>query len=210
MRKLLVMAGILAVAAPGLAAAAETRRLEAKPFTAVAASAGVRVELEAGRPASLALEGDAREFDRIRVSISNGVLEVTRKPGWFPQGRRSVVVHAATPRLRSLEASSGALIAARNLAGEDVRAESSSGGLVRAEGACGGLTVDVSSGGVIEAEGLNCVSVLVDASSGGVARVHAREQAVAEASSGGLVTIVGSPRQVSRESSSGGRIEVSR
>ena len=225
---------IAALAAPLIIvptlAFSESKTFDVGTFHGVDVSAGIHAVVTGGTPLSVIADtARARDFDDLRVEVRDGILHVWRE--WslgdlFNWNRPDITVTVGTEILDSVEASSGALIEATGIVGEDIRLEASSGANIRADkieglsyeietssgarieasGLCTTAKVESSSGASVAARSLDCKTATVGVSSGASIELAVREKLTAEASSGGSVTIYGRPRVDRLESSSGGSV----
>ncbi len=192
-------AGLALLAAPAFA---DTRPLSG--FTKISASAGTRVDVAVGGDFRVEVEG--RDADRIVTRVSNGTLVVEPVRGWSWRGPRQAIVRVTMPSVEGLDASSGAAIDARGVAGGAIALDASSGASVDVSGACASFTADASSGASIDAQAMRCETGSVDVSSGASARVFAEGRLNVDASSGGAVDVYGNPGIGDISLSSGGSL----
>ncbi|MEQ1616843.1 MAG: DUF2807 domain-containing protein [Terricaulis sp.] len=183
-------------------ALAEDRPLS--DFTKISASAGTRVDVAVGGQFRVNVEG--RDADRIVTRISNGTLVVEPVRGWSWRGPRQAIVRVIMPSVEGLNASSGADIDARGIAGGAIALDASSGASLDVTGACASFTADASSGASIDAQAMQCETGNVEVSSGASARVFARARLNVDVSSGGDVEAYGNPGIGDISLSSGGSL----
>jgi hypothetical protein len=217
---------------PALAQTAPEVRAVAA-FRALKVSDGIVVTLASGAAQRVEASADTPEFlARIKTEVSDGVLRVSfdhkLNESWSKDNRprnlrvsvvaapltgieassgaRVEVKNAYAPADLRLEASSGAVVAAPELAAGSVRVEVSSGAVASLGGKAQSLTVEVSSGAVFKGADLQATTCDARASSGGTIAVAVQDKLVARASSGGDVRYSGSP-QVTKHTSSGGSVK---
>lgn len=225
---------IAALAAPLILvptlAFAESKNFDVDTFHGVDVAAGIHAVVTGGKPLSVVADtANARDFDDLRVEVRGGILHVWRE--WslgdlFNWNRPDITVTVGTEILDSVEASSGALIEATGIVGEDIRLgassganvhadkieglsyeiESSSGARIEASGLCTAAKVESSSGASVAAKNLDCKTATVGVSSGAWIELTVRDKLTADASSGGSATIYGRPSVDRLESSSGGSV----
>ncbi len=194
---------ILALAAAGVATAAQAEPRPLSGFTRVSAESGIEVQIAVGPNFSVDVSG--RDADRIATRVSGGVLHIEPQSrlGW---GRREALVRISMPRIEGLEASSGARVRAQGLNGADVIMQASSGAQLSAAGRCGVIGADASSGANLDASALACEAGTVEASSGARTSVNVDGRLNVEASSGGNVYVSGTPEMGDISLSSGGAL----
>lgn len=197
---LISVAAVALLASP---AQAETRPLSG--FTKISASAGTRVDVNVGGNFSVDVEG--RDAARIVTRVSNGTLIVEPVRGWSWRGPRDAIVRVSMPSVEALDASSGADIDARGVAGGAIELDASSGASIDIVGVCAAFDADASSGASIDAQAMQCETGSVDVSSGANARVFASGRLNVDASSGGGVEAYGDPGIGDISLSSGGSLQ---
>lgn len=182
-------------------AAAETRAVTG--FDSVEASAGIPVDVSVGPGFSVEVTG--RDAARVQTRLEGTTLVVRPVSSWNWR-RRDVLVRVSMPAVVGLDASSGARLTARGVAGGPLELEASSGAQVTVSGACGALSAEASSGAQIEAGALVCQTGDVDASSGARVEVNVNGRLDVGASSGGDIYASGSPEIGNVSLSSGGSL----
>ncbi|MEZ5996740.1 MAG: head GIN domain-containing protein [Hyphomonadaceae bacterium] len=200
-------AHITAALVLGMAGAAHAESRALSGFTGVSASAGVDVEVNAGSEFAIDVSGPDASRIITRVSGNTLVVEPERRFG-FHWGRHhnNARVRVSMPQIESLDASSGAQLAARGVNGGDISLDASSGANIEVAGACATFRADASSGADIHAAHLLCENGSVDVSSGATVRVYASNRIDVDASSGGDVLVSGDPGIGSIDLSSGGSL----
>lgn len=197
----------LMLAAPAFA---ETRTINAQGFHAIDASGPYRLQFAVGETYSVSVQGAARDLDRMRISVSEGVLRISRRCTFFCGGNNGAraAITVTAPRLDRFDASMGLNASARGVEASEFSADVAMGGVLDITGACGHLSADVAMGGVLRAAEFRCRTVIIDASMGGAANVHATQSVNAEASMGGDVDVFGSPGQRNIARTMGGDVSV--
>lgn len=202
--KALAIAASMALAAAALTASpaqAETRRIDGEPFHAIEASGPYEVEYAPGAAHAVVITGEPRRLDRMRVSVRNGVLRISRRCTFFCSSRGTLArIQVTAPSLDRFEAAMGLEGRARGLDAETLDLGIAMGASIEAEGRCGALNADLSMGAVLKADDLRCARVRIDASMGAEADVFAAEAIEAEASMGADIDVLGAPpaRSISR------------
>lgn len=205
-----ILLGAAMVAASG-AAKADTANLALSGFSKIKVSAGVTTQIVAGAPYAVRAEGGAEALARLDARVDGDTLVLGRKhrDGWSWKRRDDrVVVYVSTPKLDSLDASSGASATATGVESTGFAAQASSGAAVTIAGSCGAFSADASSGASLSARAFKCKTLNADASSGASITAFASESVAADASSGGSISVSGGPKSVTQESSSGGSVSV--
>lgn len=181
-------------------------------FHAVKTSSGIQVILTKGTKEELAVTtNDADLLDRVKTTVSNGVLKIGREnDDWrFWERRRNwkVVVYVSYKDLDGLEANSGGSIQAKSVDLDKLAAGVSSGGSITVTGKAGSLDIDGSSGGIFRGYDFNVTYCKADVSSGAGVQVSVNKEISAEASSGGYVRFKGDGLIRNINVSSGGTVK---
>jgi Putative auto-transporter adhesin, head GIN domain len=219
-----------AFALPGATLAA-THAYQAAAFDKVSVAEGIAADITLGPSRSVIAEtkSDQDNFDDLRISIKDNVLQIDRPAStWFSFGKHpGYQVHVVTPALHSVAASSGAKVTVKGVEGDlsvtassgsdinasmvrggNVKASTSSGSDVSIAGSCTSLVAEVSSGSGLDAEDLKCENVALQASSGSHTSIAATKSVSGHASSGSDVRVRGKPATVQVDTSSGAHLVV--
>ncbi|MBU6430058.1 MAG: hypothetical protein KGR26_13670, partial [Cyanobacteria bacterium REEB65] len=78
-----VLAGLVGTTLPARAESL-TRALQLPPFRAVEAQGNFRVDVTANRPQLVTLAGDRSIIDRVKASVTGGVLLLSLRPDTHP------------------------------------------------------------------------------------------------------------------------------
>ena len=201
------LTGAALLAAPAFAQ--DRRDIEVDAFHAIEAGGGMRVEVEHGDAPAVWLDGDAGDFEDVRVRVRNGRLDIGRDTGLFNFGSGpDVTVHVVATGLDSLDFGQGVSARVTGLDADDLEVEISTGSAARLDGRCTTLDVDVSTGGMLEASALICEDVEASASTGGSASLHASHSLSGRASMGGELDVHGGPEVHDLRMSMGGDIRI--
>jgi len=212
-----------------LPASAETKDYNMDSFNALDVSAGVTVIYEVGESQSVVAENNRGNFDKLRIENRGDTLVIKRaNSGWFRRNRENYTVRVTGPAVSAIDSSSGSMVKANGVSGNDVDLEvssgaslhvtnvqadsislgASSGSRLEAAGSCSGAEIDASSGASIDANDLICVDVDAGASSGASVRAHASKSVDGHASSGASVKVTGGATDIEKSRSSGGSVTV--
>jgi hypothetical protein len=210
---------------------AESRTFEVDTFHGVDIATGIHATVAGGAAPSVVVDAkDAGSLDGLRVEVRDGILHVWRDWNigdlfnWG--GAPEINVTIGTQMLDTLEASSGALIDASVVMGEEIGLEASSGATIRTDkiegmfymieassgarietsGFCTDANLEASSGASIAAKDLDCKTAKVEVSSGAGIELTVHDKLSADASSGGSATIHGHPSIGTLDSDSGGSV----
>lgn len=201
------LAGTVLASAPALGQ--DRQNIDVDAFHAIEAGGGMRVEVEHGDTPAVWLDGDADDFDDVRVRVRNGRLDIGRDTGLFNFGSGpDVTVHVVASGIDSLDFGQGVSARVTGLDADDLEVEISTGSAARLEGRCTRLDVDVSTGGSLQASDLVCEDVEASASTGGGATLHATHSVSGRASMGGDLDVYGAPEVHDLRMSMGGSIRI--
>ena len=210
-REILITAGIVALLS-GAAIAhddgkdnEETRTLDLNGFDEIEISGVYDLEVEVGGDFFIELSGDTEELDRVKATVSGGVLDLSqhdrkKRRGWNKNNHGV----DATIRLPSLTGIDISGVVDGEITGIDTdrfTIEISGVGDLDLEGTCGSLKARVSGVGDLEADKLKCRAVDVRVSGVGDASVFASDEVDATVSGMGGIDVYGSPERVTKSDS---------
>src|SRR5579871_5551885 len=144
MRPILIlpaMAGLALAAVLALPAAAASKAFNFSGFSAIAASAGVKVIFKQG-PFAISAEEANGDFSTLRIETRGSTLVVTRQDTWGLD-RRHYVVTVSAPNISELRVSSGAHFEGAQLHLADLSVDVSSGAHAQLGGVCKAVSIDV-------------------------------------------------------------------
>ncbi len=228
---LLVLAALLAVPDRALA---ETKHFDLPPFTFVSVSAGITAIVTIGPSQSVTAEAPSQgilsrlaigvDAERLNIGMNWDMLDFVFN---FAQ-RPGIVVRVTTPEIVGIDASSGANVDAKGMAGDHLsldassgaalavpdfsggvlNASASSGATIEVTGTCTDLNADGSSGGHVRAQNLKCDRLDATGSTGGSVIAYVTKSAQVRGSVGGSVTVLGNPETLDQQASTGGWVKV--
>lgn len=218
----LTAAGMLLLAGP---AQAESR--DVSDFDSVAASGRFRVEITAGQPYSVSVEGADAEDITTRLDGDTLKIQPRRRPWFGPEPRYDAVVRITLPELEGVVAARGSTVLAngagdctsfdataamggqltvRDLYCGAIDATAAMGATVELFGACRSLDVTAAMGGAVKAEELHCDTVDASAAMGGAVRAFAARTYDASAAMGGSIDVAGGGRAAGSTAVMGGSV----
>jgi hypothetical protein len=226
----------------GMAGArAAERSYDLEPFREIDVATGIHAIVTTGAGQAVSVEtSHAETLDKLDIHVENGKLVARLEGSFFDfimgggllgalvNGRPDITLTISAQALDEITASSGALVEADAVSGNELSVESSSGsrieigevtvGEVEAEassgsgivlaGTCDELDAGVSSGASIDMAALECSTADVEASSGARLTVFASMAVEAYASSGASIAVHGNPQRQDIGSSSGGNVDL--
>ena len=186
----------------------ETRDFGTKSFNKVDLGSGISMVYAQDPNASVTATLERGKWEQVEIKVEGDTLIARKKKNskWGRYGPR-ITVYAASPSLRSIDASSGSSFKGNIVAG-DLDVDASSGSSLSIEGACSNLELDASSGSSISLDKLECETATVDASSGSSIRVYASQSVDVDASSGSSISVSGNPTDVTTDKSSGASVSI--
>jgi hypothetical protein len=228
-RHLYAATAALCLAVPGVALA-DTRIIDARDFTGVDVSSGIRATVTIGQAFSVTAEsGRADDLSELRIGVHDGMLragydwnifQLFDFPGrdlkltiTMPSLDRvdassgsSLVATGGTAQSFAIDASSGAAVTITGATSQTYALDSSSGAGITISGSCNTATADASSGSNVEARELDCAEASADTSSGAHVSITAHSSIAIDASSGSGVTVYGKPAVKSLDTNSGASV----
>lgn len=203
----------------------ETRTVE--PFTEIAVSHDVTLEVKRG-PVSVSIEGDDNIVPLYSTEVVGGRLKIRRQSASWRHGGGHVLVRVSVPSLTrvelsggvtahldgsvaapqfGLEASGGVELTADGLAVESLEVDASGGTELELVGRAQKAKFDLSGGVEVKARGLEANAVVVDGSGGCELNITAKESIIGEASGGTEFTVYGNPAKSRVQTSGGASVE---
>lgn len=203
-----------------------TQSRNAKGFTSIDVSEGIKVMLTMSNKESVEVTAPESYIDKVITEVNGSTLKIYIKGNNTGNKGRNVEVKVSAKNINSIESSSGSSIKTNNnietnelrisvSSGANVYincdctkilASASSGSGASLKGSTTYLSADASSGAHIKALELTADKVKADVSSGAHVKVNANKEINASASSGGSVKYTGSPSMVDINKSSGGSV----
>lgn len=179
-----------------------TRMLDLADFDRIAVSGVYDLTVEAGGDFSIKISGPAHEVDRIKATVSDGVLELSQKDkkGWRRK-QHGVDAVVTMPTLRGLDVSGVVDGTVSDIDAEHFELAISGVGDITLSGRCARLEASVSGVGDLDADKLECRDVEVTVSGVGDASVYASEAVDATVSGMGDIDVYGKPKTVSKSDS---------
>lgn len=196
-------------------------------FDEIRAAEAIDVYIKPGSKESVRVEASGIDLKEVLTEVSGGRLKIHLDEG--RHRNHSVKVYVTFVKLEALSASSAAGIFSEGIIRvddleisvssaadievevdvKDLETSASSSGDLELSGKADRLEVDVSSAGGVDAYDLEAMIVRVRASSAGGAKVVAKKEINARASSGGSIRYRGNPARSQTDSSSGGSVRKS-
>lgn len=208
-RVILVSAGVVALLS-GVAIAhddeeKETRRLDLNGFDQIEISGVYNLEIEVGSDFFVELSGHTDELDRVKASVSGGVLDLSqrdrkKKRGW-KNDHDGIDAVIRLPSLTALDISGVVDGDVKKIDTDRFTVRISGVGDLELQGTCGSLKARVSGVGELDADKLECRAVDVRVSGVGDASVFASDEVDANVSGMGDIDVYGSPERVTKSDS---------
>jgi len=218
---------------------AEERQLDLAPFHEVKMATGLVATVTRGSEQSVLVTYEGNWPDDLKIEVNDGALSARYEGGLFDfitgggligmifgRDRKDVSIQITIPGLTAVAASSGSVIKADVMSGDEVSAESSSGSSISVDrveadildmvassgssltvsGTCRELVAKTSSGAQSNGDGLVCSEADISASSGSRASAGVEDSIAGSASSGAQIIVIGDPPVSDISASSGGGI----
>jgi hypothetical protein len=168
-----------------------------EPFSAVAVSGQLHLELELGPEQRVVIAGDDNIVPLIEAVVQGGELTVRSTQSY--RSDEAVMVRVVVPRLDNLALSGATDAHLRQLAGPELEVHVSGASEVTLEGKVDRLVLELSGAADLDAARLEAQSVTVRASGAGAVKVHARESLDVTASGAVSVEVSGRPARVTEK-----------
>lgn len=168
-----------------------------EPFSAVAVSGQLQLELELGPDQRVVIAGDDNIVPLIEAVVQGGELTVRSTQSY--RSDEPVTVRVVVPRLHNLVLSGATDAHLRQLAGPELEVHVIGASEVTLEGQVDRLTLELSGAADLDAARLEAQSVTVRASGAGAVKVHARESLDVRAAGAVSVEVSGRPARVTEK-----------
>lgn len=166
------------------------------PFTEVEISTSLEIDLAIGPAGPLEITGDPAMVAAVQTDVTGGVLEIRLPPNSSFSTHEPLVVHAKTPELTALRASTSARATVRGLAAANLTVRASTAAHVELSGTCKALSVTASESAHVDAASLHCETVTLQADTAAQLRVDASSSVTGHATTASHVQISGNPPTV--------------
>lgn len=190
------------VATPAFAA---SRTFDVKGFTGVALTGSHNVEVSQGA-FSVTAEGDAKELDRLKIAVDDGVLVISQKSGSYSSSGH-VVVKVRLPALSRMTLTGSGDMKATGVNAKAFEARLTGSGDMILAGTCTSLKASLLGSGDMVAKDLKCESADVSLLGSGDIDVYANKGISASLMGSGDITVHGKP--ASRQTSERGSGDIS-
>ncbi len=180
------------------------KTLDLADFERISISGVYDLSVKVGGPFSITISGPADEVDRVKATVSEGVLSLDqkeRKRGWGGRKRHGVDAEITMPALNGLDVSGVVDGTISDVDADAFRLAISGVGDISLAGRCDSLDATVSGVGDLDADKLECRIVDVSVSGVGDAAVFASEAVDAKVSGMGDIDVYGGPERVSKSNS---------
>jgi hypothetical protein len=167
-------------------------------------TAGVyKVELLAGSPQRVTLEGDDNLLPLVTTEVRNGALRISNRQTLRP--RAGLTLHLALPELRGLAVSGASTSSVRGLGGESFDLDVGGAGKVSLAGRVSRLTIEVSGAARVTAAELRAGKVKVGVRGAASVDLGVAEELEVSLSGAGKVGYRGNPK-IKKEISGVGKL----
>lgn len=206
-------AGLIAIAAPALAA---ERDIPVGAFDRLSVAVAADVAVATGRGGSVRIAGAAADLDRLDIRVDGTTLRIENKrgSGWSWGDRGKVRIAVTVPMLRSLDlAGSGGVVIDRiktpafavDLSGSGsvrvgsveattVKLSSAGSGSIEASGTCGQGRAEIAGSGDIRIAGLKCATLAASITGSGRIAAYATQTATLSTIGSGDISLTGGAR----------------
>lgn len=187
--KLLTTLMIAALAATPAHAA--TRTFDVKDFTRVALTGSHNVEISPGA-FSVTAEGDAKDLDRLKITVDDGQLVVSQKSGVYTSGGH-VLVHVRLPALSSMTLTGSGDMTAVGVNAKAFEARLTGSGDLTVSGECTSIKANLLGSGDLMARDLKCETGVASVLGSGDLDLYVSKDIEASVMGSGDIKIHGNP-----------------
>lgn len=188
MKLLTTLTIAMLAATPALAA---SRTFDVKDFKGVALTGSYNVEITQGAY-SVTAEGDAKDLDRLKVSVSDGELVIGQKSGTYTSSGR-VVVHVRLPALSSMTLTGSGDMTASGVNAKAFEAELTGSGDLVVSGTCTSVKASLLGSGDLVARNLKCETADASLLGSGDLALYASKAIKASILGSGDIVVYGNP-----------------
>lgn len=179
-------------------------------FTRIAISGPMNLVVDAGKPFSVSVQGEAKFINRVTTKVVNGELRIGMKDDSSTNIRKHERVVVSLPSLTSFQAEGAGLARLNNVQGDRLDVEYAGAGSVVINGKVRHLRIEAEGVGEVDTKGLIAQEADVDFEGIGAVSIYASEKLTADIEGMGSLTYYGNPRIVNKSVSGIGSVTAAR
>ena len=180
------------------------------PFNKIAISGPMNLTVDAGKPFSVTVQGDAKFIGRVTTKVVNGELRISMDDDASIRMRKTERVVVSMPALASFDAEGAGLARLNNVQGERLDVDYRGAGSLVINGKVRHVRIDAEGVGEVDAKGLIAQEANVSFEGIGAVSIHASEKLTVDVEGMGNLTYYGNPRIVNKSVSGIGSVSAAR
>lgn len=176
------------------------------PFTRIAVSGPMNLTVEAGKPFSVSVQGDAKFAGRVTTKVVNGELRIGMDgdSGYSIRKQERIVV--SLPALTHFDAEGAGLASLNNIQGDRLDVDYRGAGRLVITGKVRHVRIDAEGVGEVDTKALIAQEADVSFEGIGSVAIYAKEKLTADVEGMGSLTYYGNPRIVNKSVSGIGSV----
>lgn len=189
-----------------IAAHAEDQARSVGPFSKISISGPMNLMVDAGKPFSVTVQGNANYIGRVKTRVVNGELRISMDDDSNIKMRKHERVLVSMPSLTRFEAEGAGLARLNNVQGDRLDVDYSGAGSVVVTGKVRYVRIDAQGVGELDAKGLIAQEANVRFEGIVAVAIHASEKLTLDVEGMGNVSYYGKPRIVHKSVSGIGSV----
>lgn len=176
------------------------------PFSKISISGPMNLTVDAGKPFSVTVQGDAKYLGRVKTQVVDGELRISMDDDSNIKMRKHERVLVSMPSLTSFEAEGAGLARLNNVQGDRLDVDYAGAGSVIINGKVRYVRIDAEGVGELDAKGLIAQEANVSFEGIGAVSIHASEKLTVDVEGMGNLSYYGNPRIVNKSVSGIGSV----
>ncbi|MBZ2209648.1 head GIN domain-containing protein [Massilia soli] len=179
-------------------------------FKKIAISGAMNLVVDAGKPFSVSVQGDARFINRVTTRVVNGELRISTEEGKNINLKKHDRVVVSMPTLTSFDAEGAGLARLNNVQGDRLDVDYTGAGSLVINGKVRHLRIEAEGVGEVDTRGLIAQEADVSFEGIGSVSIYASEKLTADVEGMGNLTYYGNPKIVNKSVSGIGSVTAAR
>jgi hypothetical protein len=176
------------------------------PFSKISISGPMNLTVDAGKPFSVTVQGDAKYIGRVKTKVVDGELRISMDDDSNIKMRKHERVLVSMPSLTSFDAEGAGLARLNNVQGDRLDVDYSGAGSVIINGKVRFVRIEAEGVGELDAKGLIAQEANVSFEGIGAVSIHASEKLTVDVEGMGNLSYYGNPRIVNKSVSGIGSV----
>ena len=179
-------------------------------FQKIAISGAMNLVVDAGKPFSVSVQGDAKFINRVTTRVVNGELRISTEEGKNINLKKHDRIVVSMPSLTSFDAEGAGLTRLNNVQGDRLDVEYAGAGSLVINGKVRHLHIEAEGVGEVDTKGLIAQEADVSFEGIGSVSIYASEKLTADVEGMGNLTYYGNPKIVNNSGSGIGSVTAAR